>query len=79
MCLSRPSESYHAGCFGRGTVALQKLAETFVFTSQGVPFIFAGDEMMRDKKGVHNSYNSPDSINTIDWKIRPHTKMCSNM
>ena len=35
---------------------------------QGVPFIFAGDEMMRDKKGVHNSYNSPDSINTIDWK-----------
>ena len=50
------------------TSALQKLAETFVFTSQGVPFIFAGDEMMRDKKGVHNSYNSPDSINTIDWK-----------
>ena len=48
--------------------ALQKLAETFVFTSQGVPFIFAGDEVMRDKKGVHNSYNSPDSINTIDWK-----------
>lgn len=37
-------------------------------TSQGVPFIFAGDEMMRDKKGVHNSYNSPDDINTIDWK-----------
>ena len=48
--------------------ALHKLAETVVFTSQGVPFIFAGDEMMRDKKGVHNSYNSPDSINTIDWK-----------
>ena len=24
--------------------------------------------MMRDKNGVHNSYNSPDSINTIDWK-----------
>ncbi len=45
-----------------------KLAETFVFTSQGVPFTFAGDEMMRDKKGVHNSYNSPDDINTIDWK-----------
>ena len=49
-------------------VALHKLAETFVFTSQGVPFIFAGDEVMRDKKGVHNSYNSPDNINTIDWK-----------
>ena len=49
-------------------IALHKLAETFVFTSQGVPFIFAGDEVMRDKKGVHNSYNSPDNINTIDWK-----------
>jgi len=49
-------------------VALHKLAETFVFTSQGVPFIFTGDEVMRDKKGVHNSYNSPDNINTIDWK-----------
>ena len=49
-------------------IALHKLAETFVFTSQGVPFIFAGDEVMRDKKGVHNSYNSPDNINTIDWR-----------
>lgn len=49
-------------------VALHKLAETFVFTSQGVPFIFNGDEVMRDKKGVHNSYNSPDEINAIDWK-----------
>ena len=49
-------------------VALHKLAETFVFTSQGVPFIFTGDEVMRDRKGVHNSYNSPDEINTIDWK-----------
>jgi pullulanase len=47
--------------------ALHKLAETCVLTSQGVPFIFAGDELMRDKKGVHNSYNSPDSINTIPW------------
>ena len=49
-------------------IALHKLAETFVFTSQGVPFIFAGDEIMRDKKGVHNSYNSPDTINAISWK-----------
>ena len=27
----------------------------------------AGEEMLRDKKGVHNSYKSPDSINAIDW------------
>ncbi len=47
--------------------ALFKLAQTAVFTSQGVPFIFAGDEIMRDKKGVKNSYKSPDTINTIEW------------
>lgn len=49
---------------------LLKLAETAVFTSQGVPFIFTGDEMMRNKKGVKNSYNSPDSINVIDWRLK---------
>ncbi len=44
-----------------------KLAQTIVFTSQGTPFMFAGEEVFRDKKGVHNSYKSPDSINAIDW------------
>ena len=44
-----------------------KLAQTIVFTSQGTPFMFAGEEVFRDKKGVHNSYISPDSINAIDW------------
>lgn len=46
---------------------LDKLAQTAVLTSQGIPFLFAGEEVMRDKKGVHNSFESPDSINTIDW------------
>lgn len=44
-----------------------RLAQTIVFTSQGTPFMFAGEEVFRDKKGVHNSYKSPDSINAIDW------------
>lgn len=47
---------------------LDKLAQTVVFTSQGVPFILAGEEVMRDKKGVHNSFQSPDSVNAIDWR-----------
>ncbi|MCI8998016.1 MAG: type I pullulanase [Muribaculaceae bacterium] len=47
-----------------------RLAQTIVLTSQGTPFIFAGEEIFRDKKGVHNSYNSPDSINAIDWNLR---------
>ena len=44
-----------------------KLAQTIVFTSQGTPFMFTGEEVFRNKKGVHNSYNKPDSINAIDW------------
>lgn len=47
--------------------ALDKLAQTIVFTSQGVPFMLSGEELLRDKKGVHNSFNSPDSINALDW------------
>ncbi|MGP1626273.1 type I pullulanase [Prevotella koreensis] len=47
---------------------LSCLAQTAVLTSQGVPFIFCGEEMLRDKKGVHNSFQSPDSINALDWQ-----------
>ena len=49
-------------------VRLDELAQTAVFTSQGVPFMLSGEEMLRDKKGVHNSYNSPDSINELRWE-----------
>lgn len=49
---------------------LDLLAQTAVLTSQGIPFIFCGEEVMRDKKGVHNSFCSPDSINAIDWSLK---------
>ena len=48
-------------------IRLDLLAQTVVMTSQGVPFMLSGEEMLRDKKGVHNSYESPDSINHLDW------------
>ena len=48
-------------------IKMDLLAQTVIFTSQGVPFIYAGEEVLRDKKMVHNSYNSPDSINEINW------------
>jgi pullulanase len=44
-----------------------KLAQTAVYVSQGIPFIFNGEELYRHKQGVKNSYNKPDSINAIDW------------
>ena len=48
-------------------IRLDLLAQTVVMTSQGVPFMLSGEEMLRDKKGVHNSFESPDSINHLDW------------
>ena len=48
-------------------IKMDKLAQTIVFTSQGVAFLHSGAELLRTKQGVHNSYNSPDSINEIDW------------
>jgi pullulanase len=48
-------------------IRLDLLAQTVVMTSQGVPFMLSGEEMLRDKKGVHNSYESPDEINHLDW------------
>ena len=53
---------------------LDKLAQTIVFTSQGVPFMFNGEEVFRNKKGVHNSFDSPDSINAIDWSLKSKYK-----
>ncbi|MFT6827822.1 MAG: pullulanase [Roseivirga sp.] len=48
-------------------IKMHMLAETAVLTSQGVPFLHAGMEMLRTKDGVENSYNSSDEINQIDW------------
>ena len=48
-------------------IRLDLLAQTAVFTSQGVPFMLSGEELLRTKQGVHNSFESPDSINHLDW------------
>jgi pullulanase len=47
---------------------MNKLAQTMVLTSQGVPFLHAGEEFVRTKFGVENSFNSPDNINQINWE-----------
>ena len=51
-----------------------KLAQTAVYTSQGIPFIFNGEELYRHKQGVKNSYNKPDAINAIDWTYKTKYK-----
>lgn len=49
---------------------MQRLASAIVITSQGIPFLHAGQEFGRTKHGVENSYNSPDAINHFDWDLR---------
>jgi pullulanase len=55
-------------------IRMYKLSETIVLTSQGVSFIQSGAELLRTKYGVANSYNSPDSINQIDWSRKTKYK-----
>ncbi len=55
-------------------VKIQKLANAIVLTCQGVPFIQAGDEFARTKQLDENSYNAPDSINSLDWNRKTKYK-----
>ena len=67
-CITDRIRSTLPGASVQEQEALIKLGMTAVLTSQGIPFIFAGDEVMRSKLGVSNSYASPDSVNAIDWR-----------
>ncbi|MEM1325808.1 MAG: type I pullulanase [Bacteroidota bacterium] len=55
-------------------IKMHLLANTIVLTSQGIPFLHAGVELLRTKSGVENSYKSPDSINQIDWARKSEYK-----
>jgi pullulanase len=71
MCLvDKLKESKPADATDDELVRFNKLAQTIVYTSQGVPFMYAGEEMYRNKKGIHNTYQSPDSVNQIDWNFK---------
>ena len=66
IALATPNRSF------ADRVRMSRLAAAFYLTAQGVPFMQAGEEMLRSKpdpKGgyVENSYKSPDSINSIKW------------
>ena len=47
---------------------MNKLAQTAVLVSQGMSFLYGGEELYRTKHGIDNSYQSPDSINIIPWE-----------
>lgn len=57
--------------------AMDKLAAATLFTSQGIPFIQAGQEFLRTKGGDHNSYDKPDAVNMIRWRDKlEHRDVC---
>lgn len=61
LIASNPHEGHH-------TIEREHmLASTIIMLAQGVPFVHAGQEFMRTKNGVRDSYNKPDEINQIDW------------
>ena len=68
MCLTDRLRASIPGITEDELIRLDLLAQTAVFTSQGVPFMLSGEELLRNKKGVHNSFESPDSINQLDWR-----------
>ena len=70
LCLTDKLMKSMEGSSEADRLKVAKLAQTIVFTSQGTPFMFAGEEVFRNKKGVHNSYKSPDDINAIDWNTK---------
>ncbi len=66
LTLSMPGAEFE------NVVRANNLSAAIIMTSQGVPFIQAGEELLRSKplsEGgfEHNSYKSPDSLNSIKW------------
>lgn len=59
-------------------IKMDKLAQAIVLTSQGVAFLHAGEEMLRTKQGIANSFESPDSINEIDWSRKTKYRQVFN-
>lgn len=51
-------------------VAANRLAATILFTSLGLPMIHEGQEFLRSKRGISNSYNRGDEVNAVRWGDR---------
>lgn len=49
-------------------LAMNRLGAAAVMLSKGMPFLLAGEEMLRTKGGDENSYASSDAVNNIDWE-----------
>ncbi|GCE08768.1 type I pullulanase [Dictyobacter aurantiacus] len=55
-------------------IKMDELAQAVVMTSQGIPFMQGGEEMLRSKGGNDNSYNAGDAVNQFDWSLKEQHK-----
>ena len=67
-CLRDRIEVSTKGVSEETRLRMNKLAQTAVLVSQGMSFLYGGEELYRTKRGIDNSYQSPDSINIIPWE-----------
>lgn len=51
-------------------VSMNKLAATVLFTSLGIPMLSEGQDFLRSKYGIANTYNKGDAVNAIRWDER---------
>lgn len=61
LCTTEPEDH-------TGRLKMMKLAHAIILTSQGIPFLHAGQDFARTKGGTPNSYQSPDHVNQVDWE-----------
>ena len=61
LAISNPNDSVET------RMAMNKLGAGIIMVSKGIPFMQAGEEMMRSKDGDENSYKSSDEVNNIRW------------
>jgi pullulanase len=67
LCLYDKFEKSNSSNTALERERMNRLALSIVLTSQGIPFIQGGTEILRTKQGNHNSYNLGDAVNEIQW------------
>lgn len=51
-------------------VAANRLCATVIFTSLGIPMLQSGQEFLRSKRGISNTYDRGDEVNALRWGDR---------
>lgn len=70
MTLFDKIQSSVKGVTPQESAQLSRLSTSFAFLAQGLPFMQAGQEFLRSKKGDSNSYKSSDDVNSLKWDTK---------